>query len=429
MRSNTERQSRLRRLLDRLEGERGIVVVVVMMFCLIFLVLGLALYWLSTSQIRATETERKDVKSFNVAEAGVHAGMLALKLDWPFNESDNVAVSADLIEKALKEANATLYDAERSEDDFLQVSVYDNSEPAGGVGYDANEDGKMIVDAIANVQDDRHRIMVQAEYRAWELSFPIQLVLYSNDMLSNAQGLGIIVEVYPPDELKDEILPIEFDIGPPPYEKKGLEETDEISDGTIENNPDLQGEFGTIITPSLLYILQSIAVQNDTYYDYDSAEDQDALDALLNDEEYRDKLNGAIIYVKGESDVTISGTDLPYYDEDDPAYANPAEHPIILVIDSPSSDHTLDISGNSGIYGVVIVTGTQATLSGTPSVHGAMYVEGMLLNSGNGVDQEIQYNYDVIANINRQQVVSVNIVPNTWEEYTGAAGVTTTTAP
>ena len=35
-------------------------------------------------------------------------------------------------------------------------------------------------------------------------------------------------------------------------------------------------------------------------------------------------------------------------------------------------------------------------------------------------------NDDVIANLNRQYVISVNIVPNTWEEYTIAASPSTT---
>ena len=108
----------------------------VMMFCMIFLVLGLALYWLSVGQIRATETERKDVKAFNVAEAGVDAGMLGLKLDWPFTSERRWSLWTQLpVSEALQDENSTLYRPSNSPDsEFLQVSVYDNSSTTRSAG-------------------------------------------------------------------------------------------------------------------------------------------------------------------------------------------------------------------------------------------------------------------------------------------------------
>jgi hypothetical protein len=41
-----------------------------------------------------------------------------------------------------------------------------------------------------------------------------------------------------------------------------------------------------------------------------------------------------------------------------------------------------------------------------------------MLNKGTGSVPECFYNDTVVKNINRQYVLSVNIVPNTWEEYT-----------
>jgi hypothetical protein len=41
-----------------------------------------------------------------------------------------------------------------------------------------------------------------------------------------------------------------------------------------------------------------------------------------------------------------------------------------------------------------------------------------LNNKGNGSSGEITYNAKCITNINGQYVISVNIVPNSWEEYT-----------
>ena len=78
-------------------GERGSVIVIAMVFVMIFIIIGVALYWLISSQTRSTETERTDVKAFNVAEAGVDAGMLALKLDWPRHDWDVATVDNDLL--------------------------------------------------------------------------------------------------------------------------------------------------------------------------------------------------------------------------------------------------------------------------------------------------------------------------------------------
>jgi hypothetical protein len=57
-------------------------------------------------------------------------------------------------------------------------------------------------------------------------------------------------------------------------------------------------------------------------------------------------------------------------------------------------------------------------LRGTSAMHGAVYCSGTFSNKGNGNSGEINYNRTVINNINRQYVIDVNIVPNTWEEYT-----------
>ena len=79
-----------------LSRQEGSVIVIAMVFVMIFIILGVALYWLVTSQTRATELERTDVKAFNVAEAGVDAGMLGLKLAWPDRSADVATVDDEV---------------------------------------------------------------------------------------------------------------------------------------------------------------------------------------------------------------------------------------------------------------------------------------------------------------------------------------------
>ena len=50
-----------------------------MMFALVFLIIGSALFVLVRSSNSGTALERKDVKAFNVAEAGVDAALVSLR--------------------------------------------------------------------------------------------------------------------------------------------------------------------------------------------------------------------------------------------------------------------------------------------------------------------------------------------------------------
>ena len=65
------------------DPESGSAIIVVMMLILVFLGMGVALVSLLAASRSGTELERKEVKAFSVAEAGLDAGMLALQQSWP----------------------------------------------------------------------------------------------------------------------------------------------------------------------------------------------------------------------------------------------------------------------------------------------------------------------------------------------------------
>jgi len=380
-----------------LGGESGVAVIVVMMFCLIFLILAVALYWLVTSQTRSTETERSDVKSFNVAEAGVDAGMLALQLDWPAVSTDAVAVDEGLLKLSLQAGNDTLWDPSRSSaDEFIQVAIYDNSVDDGHVtvttppddsvrlGYDANADGMMYVDATSNVDDDRHRILILAERQKWELSFPENVALYSEVVDSNGQGYGIEIEVGNGGA-------VYYDVNDPMG--KGIE-----PGAGVDAWPWEHATFESIFPESMRRALLGMAIKKSTYFtDGEAAED-----FLMSGE-----ADGSVVYIKSDVAVDIGGD----------TRMGTVEKPVVVVIDTPDgSDNIWDMKGTADLYGILITVGN-STLRGTCTTHGAMYCSGTFLNKGNGTEAELNYNYDVIMNLNRQYVISVNIVPNSWEEY------------
>lgn len=393
---------------DLLRRENGSTVVVVMMFIFVFVLTAVALYWLITGQSRATVTERKDVRAFNVAEAGIDAGMLSLKLHWPKAEGDSASPTEEelsALKTTLQTANPGLSDPTRSSaSEFLQVAVYDNVDTSTAEPYqtttvadpnaptwDYNKDGRMFVDAWSNVDDARRRIIVLAEKEVWPINLPGYACL-SNIISSNGQELEVNIEDGTSALVGTTVNP----------QGKGIttgEGVDLLVGPTYS--------FDSVITPKLVAALKDTAQSQGTYFDQSNSPGGDpaeAAETLM----ANGGANGKVVYVKSTTGaVKRTANDVGTVAE-----------PVVVLIDTPDgSENGFDIRGNSGFTGVVIVIGN-STLRGTSSIHGAIYCGGTLLNKGNGQCGEIYYNETVIFNINNMSTISVSIVPNTWEEYT-----------
>ncbi len=124
------------------------------------------------------------------------------------------------------------------------------------------------------------------------------------------------------------------------------------------------------------------------------------------------KANGKVVYIKSTAAVEIAGSN----------QVGTEEEPVVVVFDTPDgSVNAWDFKGTGDFYGIMVTVGDNE-LRGTSAMHGAVYCKGTITNKGNGSCGEILYNQDVINNINGQYVIDVNIVPNTWEEYTVPKG-------
>ena len=391
-----------------LAAQEGVVLIVVMAFVAVFVVVGLGLFWLVSSQTRATELERTDVKAFNVAEAGIDAGMLALKLHWPEKESDIATVDNELLKTVIRENTPGLW-LPRNPSEFIQVSLYDNVDTSAGEPYpttdvadpnaprwDYNGDGIMFVDSTANVDNDRHRILIQAERQYWQLSFPVTLALWSGVVDSNGQGLKVSVE----DPNPAPYLPYAYyDV----HDAQGKK----IDEGYAVAAAPSQSSFSQVFPESLRAALEAIAREQGTYF----TSDTEASKFLGSGQ-----ANGKVVYIKANSAVTISGN----------KQVGTTDDPVVVVIDTPDgSQNTWDFRGTADFYGILVTVG-DSVLRGTSGIHGAMYCSGTLSNKGSGSSGEINYNQTCINNINGQYTISVNIVPNTWEEYTLPRNPTTT---
>ncbi|MCX8032908.1 MAG: hypothetical protein N3B14_05920 [Thermoleophilia bacterium] len=386
---------------ERLARESGVVLIVVMAFVAVFAATGAGLYWLVSSQTNATELERTDVKAFNVAEAGIDAGMLALKLNWPDAPDKVAAVDNDILKTVIQQNSPGLWDPKRSNpSEFIQVEIYDNVDASGNttsvanpdpstrVYWDSNKDGLMFVDSTANVDDDRHRILILAQRQYWDLTFPVGLALWSGVVDSNGQGLYVTVE----------------DPNPAPYVPYAFYDVHDaqgkkISAGYAVAPAPSASSFNEVFPESLRAALEAIAREQGTYFTSDTQ-----ASAFL----ASGQAGGKVVYIKSNSAVTISGD----------KRVGSKDSPVVVIIDTPdNSENVWDFRGTADFYGVLVTIGN-STLRGTSGIHGALYCSGTLLNKGTGSSGEINYNQTCIQNINRQYTISVNIVPNTWEEYT-----------
>ncbi len=382
--------------------EEGATIVVAMVFVMIFLIVGVALYWLVSSQTRATELERTDVKAFNVAEAGVDAGMLALKLDWPAKSTDAAAMDNPALKTAIQENTQGLWDPSRSDpSEFIQVTMYDNVDENGDttmVAYpdaptwDSNGDEMMFVDSSANVDDDRHRILILAQRQWWNLFFP-NVAMFANNAGGNGSiGLRLRIDYAEPETEVD--VTVAGDLI-----KKGIW-LDDLDDTRWNcEYPQSKKQFDDYVSDELMDALKGIAQGQGSYF----TNGEDTSDFL-----YSGDAAGKVVYVESSSPVIITSN----------AQIGTIDEPVIVVIDTPDGTFNgWDQRGTSDFFGVIVVRGN-IEVRGTSGVFGGMIASGDIESRGLGSTWEINYNQNVFDAINGQYTISVNIVPNTWEEYT-----------
>lgn len=233
------------------------------------------------------------------------------------------------------------------------------------------------------------RIIILAQRHAWPLDFPSGRAMWATNAGANGQGLKVYIDPASSDTAATAYYDTEFG--------KGVEMGPGVTRDTQTTT------FDQVVTPQTWAALENIAKTRGTYFTNATT----ASNFLSSG-----SAGGNVVYVKANSAVTVSGT----------AQMGSRDEPLILVLDTPpGSNNTIDLRGTSDFYGVIIVKGN-ALIRGTASIWGQMLCSGTIEGKGTGNVPEINYNSQIIANLNRDFVISVNIVPNTWEEYTIPAG-------
>lgn len=423
--------------LDQRSFETGSAIIIVMMLTLVFIAMGVALFSLLSASRSSTELERKEVKAFNVAEAGIDAGMLALQQSWPSKSGQTATVDAGAIRGDFP--TDQYRDPQRSATPFLDVSIYDNvtgnpsADRVQNVQYDANGDQRMWVDSWSDVDDDRHRILILAERNIWNLNLPDGMAMMAETADGRgANGIRILLE----------------DGGP-----LGMAWAKYVYANGSGVNPAVTYGAGTYQWPTNwptglpvpdptdeahMAVFKTVAQNAGTYYGPGQAS---AAQTLLNTPNVA---ANKIVYVEfGPSDNEIrfsSNASYPIITGDDDDGTLAREQPLFLVLDTrnaPDLDYGLVITGNINFYGVICCNGS-ISIRGGAFVAGAVWASDVIeckgtgghgsMHGGGNMD-EIRYDASIINKLETAHTMSVNIVPNTWEEYTVSEPATAATAP
>lgn len=382
-----------------MSGSEGSALIIVMMFILVILALSAALFSMTKFSMGGTELERKEVKAFNVAEAGIDTGMRTMKLQWPLDAP--VAVDEAAFRSQFDSFNFA--NPKSGPADFIDVKFYDddNSDELGppsaiSPAYDANGNDRMWVDSVANVNDDRHRIIVLAQRDKWNLNLPHH-AMYASEAGANGQGLRVRVD-------PNQTVPLPTDVAAY-YQTllgKGIDDDPPNTVATATSQ-----DFDDLIRPNTIGALAGIAQSRNTYYDDDAGTTwptiADGITLLKSV-----NAPGKIIYLKSATPIIIAAN----------TQLGDRQHPIVLILDCPGVN-ALDFRGTADFYGIILTTGS-LEIRGTSSFWGQVLARDTIDSKGGGASPEVNYNADIINLLNGYYTISVAIVPNTWEEYTVA---------
>jgi len=391
----------------RFGHQEGSVIVIVVMFAVVFVVVGAALFFLLQSSNQSAALERKDVKSFNVAEAGVDSAIVALRATWPYEPGESVAVDPDEFRSHYDEHEFPDPSDGRQ---FIYSITYDDtpdnptSVAENRVLHDSNDNDVMWIDSEALVDNARHRILVQAKRLAMPLDLP-DIALLADKAGGNSHGLNVIV-----DPNYTGSIPVDPVTGEEGAEVRYTGRGDFAADVNpgldIRMVPEPSCSFDSVLPDWNLDLLKQMA-QPDGYFT--DADPTDELVTFLRDET---QAPGSIVYFEtSSSDIKIKAAG------NEPM--GTPEEPLVFVVDARNATSpVIDWSGTFPFYGVLIVIGDVLLRSHDPKVN---HITGCLLSDGDveGVGTPtIAYNGDYIRWLNQKHTLSVAIVPNTWQEYT-----------
>jgi type II secretory pathway pseudopilin PulG len=375
----------------RLKNQQGATLVLIIGVIAALAILAAAMVALTVNVQHNTATHRTQGKAFNVAEAGLDAGQAALWASWPADAAAGAALSVDSNTFKAQFDGAEFPDPATGQ--FIDVEFYDddaadNQAPSANPGlsaaydYDKNQNGYMWVVSRGATGSRAAKVQAMVKKVTFDMLIKEGVALFTEGLLeTNGTGHQPVVGLDPPATTASV------------YAGGGWNSNGQADlEGGIAMNPDTTTTLGDVFPSDTLTYLIDAAIAAEKYYDAQA----DIPDEAWSSEPRLIVVDHGGIDFKGVPDTDIDASGNPtVWSEDEPG--------ILIVLDGDVNQ----TGQKKTIYGIVyIVNGL--LLRGNAEIHGMCVAKESADLRGT---RAINYNANVLANINRPRNLSVKLVP------------------
>lgn len=375
--------------MTKLRNQNGATLVLIIGVIAALAILAAAMVALTVNVQHNTATHRTQSKAFNVAEAGLDAGQAALWANWPADAAAGAAVSIDPATFKARFDSSEFPDPATGQ--FIDVAFYDDDGDTVNPGmnaaynYDANGNGYMWVVSQGATGARAAQVQAMVKKVTFDMLIKEGVALFTEGLLqTKGTGNQPVVGVDPPATTASV-----------------------YAGGGWSGNGNTEMEAGISLNPDTTTTLQDVFPDDTLGYLIDAAAGATPskyyeTQADIPTAAWSTEPRIIVIDHGGANAKDIPDTDggSTVWTEDDPG--------ILIILDGD-----LDQTGQKKtIYGIVYVV-NGVLLRGNAEIHGMCVAVGSADMRGT---RAINYNANVLANINRPRVLSVKLVPNTWRE-------------
>ena len=421
--------------MSRCRDQRGAALILIIGVVAALAIMASTLVMVTVNAAGNTKRDRYRAQAFNVAEGLLDYTLAQIGTNWP----STAPVTVDYTTFKSKYASAATQGGFTIQD--TSVTFFDNQDTNGDnyfsrddtYRYDYNKDGYIYVEAQATVNGQKARIQVEAKARTLDMQVPAGVAIATNadvndpnyGAMSGRYAVGCdpafggymgsattyLSILAGGDEVED---PNTYDpsvFGP---DLDGDGTPDGIQTGFV--GPNGVQPANMMVTPAILQsIILSAKMTGKWYSDIPS---EQAAGALAIPPKNDTAAWSGTVVVETLSKVDLENNDVM---NGDGVGVNPK--PGVLVIIGPHtmypSDPTkvgiaqgLKIAGNGTYYGLIYTDGG-IEFVGTMLAVGMIVAEQDVYLNGSRC---VQYNANVIANLNQAVLVNAQVVPNTWRQ-------------
>lgn len=381
--------------MDARRGERGATLVLIMGVIAALAILAAALVMLSLNVMHNTGTTGMEVKAFNVAEAGLDTAQQTLWSSWPGPGATAPTVDATTFQSQLFPEFP-----DPTSGEFIAVQFFDDDGaplPNPGINraenVDQNDNGVMWIESRGATGSGSAQVIACVQKVSRDLQIRSGVAIFTEGHLE-VKGTGgqPVVGLDPPATAAQVLAGGGISMNGNSDVETGIG-LDEYSSTTLES------VFPSEILLSIIQAGKSFANWG-AYAAWKSA--HPGIEPFVTDPR--------IIIIE---DGDVDANDLPDTDVD------PADDrldtvwseldPGILVVLNGSFNAT---GQQKTIYGIVYVV-NGLVLGGNAEIHGMVVAKGWGNLHGT---RAVNYNQNVIDNLQRPLTLSVKLVPNTWRE-------------